>query len=115
MKLSNQQINALSGEICKELSLKVAAHNGKINAAKEKIVNSLLKKHPILQELIEFYPHYKNTIENFFKRKYESQFASLEESKTNVLNGVVHNQIVISTIECEGLDDLIKSVKAKFA
>lgn len=112
MNLNKQQIVALANQISKELNDKVQEHNRKCNLESDKLTKQLYKKHPILQEFDEFNKY--GSCKAFLMNKYKSEFDKLTKFKTTVYNQNIMDEITLATIECDGLDQLIKAVKAKF-
>lgn len=119
MKLSGQQIQALAEKISKELSNDISKRNQEIKNQKEAWY---LKKLSLKENkgLKEFYENHKNSYQRndircFLEDKYPTEAANLPiELGNRISTNDIRTDIVLETIECENIDEIIKKIKSKY-
>ena len=113
MKLSHQQIDALSAKISKELREEQLDFNDTIRKeAYRKFYKTDLGK--ALQKLQD--SELKNLIyvSSGGSHQYLDKYLGLELKPITYSTGEIRNELIIGTIECENLDELINKIKNKY-
>ena len=121
MKLTNQQIEALASRIQSELLKPFLDFNSSIKNSKEYknfiIENKDCKE---LQKICEKYP--KNSdrytpLEQIKGVQEEIKYLYFKDkfkAVPSISRSSIEQEIILGTIDCEGLDKLIETVKSKF-
>ena len=121
MKLSGQQIQALAEKISKELSDDIAKKNKEIKAQKEAwyLKKLSLKENKSLKEYYDSKnnasPYYRNDIRSFLEEKYQKEAINLpQEVSDRISSNDIRTDIILETIECENIQEIIDKIKAKY-
>lgn len=130
MKLTNQQLNSLSSKIYSEIRIQknsekdAAIENWK--QSNQTLINNTLNSHKHICDLLD-----EDLIYSVRLVKYGNEFSTSEEVKNKLIGDLIHENIdtnlfvcphtdkiyqelVLATIECDNLQELIDSVKSKF-
>ena len=121
MKLSNQQITALASRVYNDINSKRNKANAEILNKNNKITSKLLST--AARNILEDYfkitsPQYTQSsinsyIDSYIKNKYRDKLLPLQSNVISQKN--IENEIIIETIECENLDELITKITKKFS
>ena len=124
MKLSNQQVSALANKICREVLDPINEYNDSLRNSEE--YKNFIKEDKDckkLQEIADKYPNeskrYRSCVsDNIYSAQIEIKelyFDSKFKKRPNISIDMIEQEIILGTIDCEGLDDLIAKIKDKFS
>jgi hypothetical protein len=105
MKLNREQINALSQQIAGDINKKVTEYNQKI---RDKALKDFLKT-PEGKAATYLYSKYPN-IYNINP----VSLCKVNGLRVNVASSIIANDIIIQTIECDNLQQIIDKIKSKY-
>ena len=133
MKLTTQQINALASKIYNEIKEEVNNYNESLKS--EEAFNKWKIKNPKYKQLLEKAVTVCKAVTDCNIEGYTvdynlSNIASWTEKDINIelkdifeatldlkdypVSDILKNEIILSTIECDNLDDLINNIKKKY-
>lgn len=134
MKLTKQQVDALAFKIYNEIKQEVKEHNDALQTEKEflewKLKNPRYKQliekvvaacNDIIEYRIEGYTADYNlrNIASWKTKDIDSEVEDIFKASLNLKNypteTMLKNDIILSTIECDNLDDIIETIKKKYA
>ena len=115
MKLSKQQITALADSIHKDISSRISENNKQINSKNDKIITKLLSQAKY-KELSKFATKFNRLgeVKNYVLEETNTKLTDKPISVNYNLKYDIQNEIILRTIECDNLKELIDSVTNKF-
>jgi len=110
VKLDKIQISALAGKLTREINEKLNKKNIIISKEKEDFISKKIKKYPILQNLKT--PNYARSI---IVDKFKEELAQFDIMNNLVSQEQIREEIILSTIDNDSLDEIIKAITEKYS
>lgn len=121
VNLNRDQIKALSEKISNEIREEITKYNRKL----EEKISKILKKKLNLKEnktLLEYNnycvknDYIDNRVKQYLQKKYEDEIIKFGKEKSYIYNlqHLIKLDLIIETIECENLNELIEKIKIKY-
>ena len=133
MKLTNQQVNALASKIYNEIRSEVKKYNDTLQTEEKfikwrkrnKYIEDILKDAIIACSNMVNNPQYKPILNYHFETIAEYGLKDIEYKMKRIFKETIalkdyptetmlKNDIILSTIECDNLDDIIETIKKKY-
>ena len=118
MKISNQQIDALSQKVFKEINSHITSENNKKLILVDNFIKSKINKSKTLKEIYEDVEYPNNSslrreLHNYIRHKYNAQLKDYKSCGVPCLHEI-RNEIIVGTIGEENLEELLKNIKANY-